>query len=467
MLPVLVLLGLLPLVLSLYFLWEGLKERDSKVIRGATVSSASFVLLVLLSLLPATRPIGAILLLLVWGVALALLLPRRPSPKGTEAFIVGEVERVDEREIPFARIRSLRPGTEQYRAFYSAHPELEEKDARRREVGLLGPLGKIDGQYEPVTAMVRAAMAMPLYLSRAEVYEPEPQGDPRAVDPQEMTLRIKGLARHLGADLVGICRLNPLWVYSHRGEIFYDNWEDWGRPIELDHPYAVVIATEMSRDLLRAAPRTPTTVESAINYAKGAYIATTIAHYIAQLGHRARAQHFRHYDLCLVPLAVDAGLGEVGRHGYLVTGPFGPRVRLAAVTTTLPLVPDRPVDLGVQAFCERCLKCARSCPSGAIPRGPKEVQNGILRWVVDREKCFDYWARTGTDCALCMAVCPYSRPETLPHRLARWALRRSLLAPVAFAVLDDLLYGKRWRPKEAPPWVSPSGSPQEGQEDEG
>lgn len=302
MLSILLVLSLLPLVFSLSLLWEGLKERDSRAVRGTMIPTLSLSLLVLLLLLPPTRPVGTTLILLIWGVALALLVPRRPSPKATEAFIVGKVERVDEREIPFARIRSIRPGTEQYRAFYSAHPELEGKDARRREVGLLGSLGKIDGQYEPLTAMIKAAMAMPLYLSRPEVYEPEPQGDPREVDPWEITLRIKGLARHLGANLVGICRLNPLWVYSHRGEIFHGNWEDWGRPIGLDHPYAVVIATEMCRDLLRAAPRTPTTVESAVNYAKGAYIATAIAHYIAQLGHRVRAQHFRHYDLCLGPL---------------------------------------------------------------------------------------------------------------------------------------------------------------------
>ena len=58
------------------------------------------------------------------------------------------------------------------------------------------------------------------------------------------------------------------------------------------------------------------------------------------------ANHLRHYTAILPPLAVDAGLGEVGRLGYLMTKEFGPRIRLSAVTTNLTLVPDKPVDNG-------------------------------------------------------------------------------------------------------------------------
>ena len=39
------------------------------------------------------------------------------------------------------------------------------------------------------------------------------------------------------------------------------------------------------------------------------------------------ANHFRHYDLVLSPLAADAGLGEVGRIGYLMTKEFSERLR--------------------------------------------------------------------------------------------------------------------------------------------
>ncbi len=36
-------------------------------------------------------------------------------------------------------------------------------------------------------------------------------------NPERMAGIIKGVAKFLGADLVGICRLNPAWVFTHHG----------------------------------------------------------------------------------------------------------------------------------------------------------------------------------------------------------------------------------------------------------
>ena len=107
---------------------------------------------------------------------------------------------------------------------------------------------------------------------------------------------------------MGICAINPLWVYSHRGEIFNENWDDWGEQIEFTHKYAVVFATEMAFELVGTAPHSPTAIASMGNYARGAFIATQLAAFISNLGYSATANHLRHYDALLVPLAVDAGL---------------------------------------------------------------------------------------------------------------------------------------------------------------
>ncbi len=155
---------------------------------------------------------------------------------------------------------------------------------------------------------------------------------------------------------MGITRINPLWVYSHRGEIFYENWEQWGREIAVDHSYAVVFAVEMDWKMVSTAPHTPSVAESALSYSKGAWISTQLAAFIANLGYAATANHSRHYDLLLTPAAVDAGLGELGRFGYLITKELGPRVRIFAVTTDLPMVCDQPVDIGVEDFCRFCKK---------------------------------------------------------------------------------------------------------------
>jgi len=206
-------------------------------------------------------------------------------------------------------------------------------DSERRKAGdLLGILGAIDrpGETSNVSAM-SAAFSIPPQFGKPESHSPavhETRDNRPPMSPQEATLRVKGFARHLGAGLVGVAKMNPLWVYSHRGEIFYENWEQWGEEIAVDHPFAIVFAVEMDREMVCTAPHTPNVAESAISYSKGAWISTQLAAYIANLGFAAKANHSRHYDLMLVPAAVDAGLGELGRFGYLITKELGPRVRL-------------------------------------------------------------------------------------------------------------------------------------------
>jgi reductive dehalogenase len=183
-------------------------------------------------------------------------------------------------------------------------------------------------------------------------------------------------------------------------------------------------------------------------------IANQVAGYVANLGYSATANHLSHYDCLLVPLAVDAGMGEMGRLGYLMTKEFGPRQRLSAVTTDLPLLPDKPVDIGVQDFCRICKKCAVCCPSQSIPEGDPEEVNGSLRWKLNEMTCFDYWGKVGTDCNVCMRVCPWSHARTFPHRIIVWMVARNGASRRLFSKMDDVFYGKRPRPKDPPAWAS-------------
>jgi len=449
-------------------IWE--KERRAAVFAGLQFLGMCVLLIAYLLLIWSgffQSTLGLALLtagyLLTLSGAVVLLRRTAPNPKalqGAKGLIVGEVKREDERTQVFARSRSLRPGSQEFKAFYREHPEYEEYDTRRREMGgPLGHFGTIDSPHEgPNVAATLASGAIPMYLGTSEKVKPEPHFVMKEkrinLTPEEATERVKGYARNRGADLVGITELNPLWVYSHRGEIFYENWEDWGRDIKVEHQYAVVFAMQMSFDMVGTGPHSPTMIESMGNYAKGAYIATQLASFIANLGYSATASHFRHYEALMVPLAVDAGLGELGRLGYLITKELGPRVRLGVVTTDLPLVPDKPVDIGVDDFCSICKKCAVCCPSHSIPvEKDKAVVNGLLRWKLNDETCFDYWGKIGTDCNICMRVCPWSHARTFPHKLIVMLITRNRLARRIFSVMDDIFYGKKPKVKPEPQWA--------------
>lgn len=457
---------------SLTFLVSSIREKENRAsVFGALQLAVPVVMLLCLIVLQAagffdTGSGGKILIGGIILIALAVWLIARKTasnPKaleGTQGLITADVKRFDERETVFSRNRVLKPGTEQYRIFYEDHPELESIDAQRRKLGgVAGKPGFIDRPYEkPNLAASMALASLPLHLSDPAIVKPRAEAPFNnwkiELTPEDATTRVKGLAKHLGAELVGITEINPLWIYSHRGEIFNDNWEDWGMEINLSHKYAIVFTQEMSFDVIQSAPHTPTSIESRVQYSKGAYIATQLAAFIANLGYPATANHLRYYDAMLVPLAVDAGLGELGRFGYVITKQFGPRVRLAAVTTDLPLIPDKPVDIGVEDFCKVCKKCAVCCPSQSIPMDEQAEYNGTLRWKLNAETCFEYWGKIGTGCNICMRVCPWSHASTFPHRLIKEMVARNMISRRLFTLMDDIFYGKKPKPKAPPAWAS-------------
>jgi len=455
---------------ALYFTLESIREKEHRAPRvGMGLSLFSLVLAAVILSIPAFRILiaAAFAMGLIFGIT--LLFPGKSDPeilKGAEGYLISEHEFHDERDIPFARFRSVPPGSEYYRQYYEMHPEKETGDAKRREKGFLGHPGSIDNKYRPNVSMMMAADDMPDFLGPYAVAEPETENPAARLSPQRATEIVKQYALHIGADMVGICRLNPHWVYSNRGEIFYDRWNDWGKEINPQDlpPYAVVMLTEMKLNHVSAAPHTPTVAESALLYSKGAYLSTLMARWFAHMGYRGIAENTRHYDMAMPPLAVDAGLGEVGRLGYLIAPKFGPRVRIFATLTDMPLVPDRPISIGADEFCKRCKKCADSCPSRSILFGDKVMHKGALKWKLNENTCFDYWSKVGTDCSICMAVCPYSRPNTLLHKVVRWFVARSPIAQRVFPYIDNLLYGKKWRPKKPASWLDFSKEKNAGQD---
>jgi len=272
----------------------------------------------------------------------------------------------------------------------------------------------------------------------------------RVDNPGRMSAHIKEIGQFLGADLVGVCDLNQAYVYSHAGLRIDFAKGTAGQEIHLPHKYAISLAVEMNYERMRHSPGWIDNAEVGLGYLNAAKPAMSLAGYIRELGYAARAHFFINEWVLHVPIAVDAGLGELSRNGILITAPFGPRVRLATVTTDLPLVPDSPVDIGAVATCKICKKCAENCPSQALPHGEKEVVRGVEKWNVDPERCLRFWVanpQKWNDCARCISVCPWSRPNVWHHQWATRAASRSRVAIKALLLLDDLIRGRRPKPR--------------------
>jgi ferredoxin len=369
-------------------------------------------------------------------------------PFGQRKFAADETPRVriDERDIMFARSR-LQPGTERFEAYYRANPEKKALDDKFREKpGLLRP-GSI--YFDPV-AFAAAEASFETVTAFHPLLERQPGlGAPLPVKSQEMSVFLKKWTKKLGAVSVGITELKDYHLYSAIGR-----GEPYGAPIDLHHKYAIALTVEMDKTMLDSAPYGPALMESAQQYLNVGAIAVQLAEFIHGLGYPARAHIDGSYRVVCPLVARDAGLGEIGRMGLLMTPELGPRVRLAVVTTDLPLVADaRRRDDSVLDFCARCKKCADTCPGKAIPFDDRTEVEGVKRWKINSEACFTYWCAIGTDCGRCMRVCPYSHPNNLMHNLVRLGVRNSPFFRLFALQMDDFFYGRKPAPVPVPDWI--------------
>ena len=343
-------------------------------------------------------------------------------------------ERVDERDTMFARAERT-PGTEAYDDYYERRPDLQETDDRIREKpGLSSPAAlyydpavtpEADHYFESIEAIEPEAAVVAEWTERLET----------ADEPGRV---LREMAEELGAVDVGCTTVPQEYVYTEKGR--FD--EHYGESVALDHDHAVVFLVEMDFDEMQHAPKAPVIRESARQYYRAARIAKTMAAVLAAAGYDAAPQYDAHYEVVLPPLAVEAGLGELGRNNVLVADRYGSRVRIGAVTTDLSLPDDDPISLGVERFCRHCKRCATQCPSQALTTGEKVDVRGTGKWPTDDARCYSFWRQAGTDCAICMANCPFSHRNTPLHNAVRRGIEWApWLAPV-FLYFDELLYDR-------------------------
>ena len=277
-------------------------------------------------------------------------------------------------------------------------------------------------------------------------------------NPETITRDIKKAARYFGADLVGVCGLDRRWLYSHTYEAAVSNQSNTSetatgesRPQEIpqEYEYAVVMGFEEEYNMMKYFPTHIADTSVSMGYSRMAIANAHLSAFIRNLGYKAIDCSTNDVALS-IPMAMQAGLGDHGRNGLLVTPQFGPRVRLSKVITDLPLVADAPIDFGVTEFCAVCKKCADFCPSRAISfdertTEPNNVSNagGTLKWRIDPVKCRTYWSRAKKGCTICVACCPYNKADNLFHRTVQWLTDHARWADAFYVRMDDMFgYGK-------------------------
>lgn len=244
-----------------------------------------------------------------------------------------------------------------------------------------------------------------------------------AGDPQAMAQLIKAEARKLGAELVGITLVT--------GDAVYEGYD-------VPYRYAISIGLSMNRKEMVHAPQPRAAVEVMRAYRDIGRIVVELSDKIRAMGWPARAYgNPNSTDILHIPLAINAGLGQLGKHGSMISKEFGSNFRLAAVLTDLPMAVDAPLDIGVDDMCAVCQRCVVDCPPLALSN-EKQMVRGEEKWYVNFDKCIMYFTKT-YGCAICIEVCPWSEPgrgEWLSDKVLGWRDRIEAGQPLTNQTAD-------------------------------
>lgn len=224
---------------------------------------------------------------------------------------------------------------------------------------------------------------------------------------------VKEAAKEIKADDVGIAAWRQEWAYPDRPA-------PQGK-------WAVVLAFSQDYESMKSAPDERAYIEVMGQYERAGNSAKHLSNWIRDRGYFAAPKTGpMTEDVLMIPAAIEAGMGELGKHGSMIHRKLGANFRLSIVLTDLPLTADAPDVFGADDFCQSCQICTNACPPDAIFR-EKQMVRGSRKWYVDFDKCVPYFVDNKT-CGICMAVCPWSRPGVADNLVAKMARKRQAAA---------------------------------------
>ncbi|MBK9733095.1 MAG: hypothetical protein IPO83_17725 [Chitinophagaceae bacterium] len=216
----------------------------------------------------------------------------------------------------------------------------------------------------------------------------------------EAATLIKEKAVSFGADIVGICEIEPSDIYKGK---------------TVTEKYAIAVGQRMLWRAFQVVPSKEAAIECLRIYYTLGETVIQLANFIRSLGYTCKVEHpIGDSDVLHVPIGLKAGFGELGRHGSIINPKLGPLFRMGSVITSIPMEIDHPIDAGIAKFCDNCRACRIYCPAKAIPDERNEAAGkdhlGNYRYQVDTAKCFPYFA-THYYCSACLPVCVYNHKE--------------------------------------------------------
>jgi len=233
----------------------------------------------------------------------------------------------------------------------------------------------------------------------------EPTSTPTGED---VTEKIRQRARELGYGEVGFTQFDRHYVYQSRR-----------RMLKPGLPHAICLALEQEYIPTQTIPSLDAEAVHGGTYELQGPLTMELTEYIRSLGYRVQVSGPSLHYGPMIPMFVDAGLGQLGANGQLLSPHFGSRARLQIILTDANVTYDKPIDYGIHQFCQVCQVCVNRCPGRALM--PEKVwYRGVEKNKLVFKRCRPVMARY-LGCGVCMKVCPiqrYGMPAVMEHYVA-------------------------------------------------
>ena len=232
----------------------------------------------------------------------------------------------------------------------------------------------------------------PIVAAAKDTGQIEPTAEPEF--GKDVTEDIKAKAKELGFGEVGITRLDMRYIFKYK-----KSWAEF--------PHAICLAYEQEYEPTQSAPSIEAEGPHFGTYRIMGAVALDLADHIRSLGYHAQVHSPNDNSGAYIPMFVEAGLGQLGANGQLLSPHFGSRARLMVISTDAVVTNDEPIDYGIHAFCSICQVCVNRCPGRALMRD-KVWWRGVQKHKLIYKRCRPVMARY-EGCAVCMKVCPIQR----------------------------------------------------------
>ncbi len=279
-------------------------------------------------------------------------------------------------------------GAEPLNDFFSVHPEASEFIVSHGKGFLLPTFPRVANAVHRIRRVTRM--------------KPSPRR--RRYGPDELKQLVLAEGRRIGLSRIGIAVADPRYTFETTDAEQF--------------PTVIVCLLEQDWELTQKIPSDEAEQAAFFGYAEGMERTARLAEFLKGLGYQAAPQGLTG-DGVAIHYGVEAGLGQLGINGQLLTPEAGSRCRILMLTTDAEITADEPVDYGLHKVCDECQACVRNCPVGAIPKARKPFR-GVVKSKLNTARCLPVVAQA-SGCGICMKVCPvqrYGLDAILAHREA-------------------------------------------------